>query len=123
MRNLNHRISSAPSLTGSFAVSLLCSLAWPGCGGGAPIGNPSDGDTNPDSGAPMVTLLCPEPNPFKPTLPNTVVIHDLVTSADATWTADKVYVLLDNYEVTGHSLTIEAGTTVCLTAATQQISR
>jgi len=59
-------------------------------------------------------VFCPEADPFSPKLPNSVVISDVVLKADTTWTADKVYLIGDDFKVEGHTLTVEAGTTICL---------
>ena len=87
---------------------------------------PADGGTVPgeggggDGGADGATadlpkpVFCPEANPFSPKNPNSVVISDVVLQADTTWTADKVYLIGDDFKVEHHTLTVEAGTTICL---------
>lgn len=59
-------------------------------------------------------VLCPEANPFSPTNPNSVLINDVVLQQDETWTADKVYLIGDDFKIENHTLTVEAGTTICL---------
>lgn len=59
-------------------------------------------------------VFCPEANPFSPKNPNSVVISDTVLQADATWTADKVYLIGADFKIQNHKLTVEAGTTICL---------
>jgi hypothetical protein len=59
-------------------------------------------------------VLCPESNPFSPKNNNSVNIDDTVLKADATWTADKVYLIGSDFRIENHILTIEAGTTICL---------
>ncbi|HEY8073001.1 MAG TPA: hypothetical protein VIF62_02800 [Labilithrix sp.] len=77
----------------------------------------SDGGGDASDGG-MVDLpkpvLCPEANPFSPKNPNSVLVNDVVLQADTTWTADKVYLIGDDFKVEGHTLTVEAGTTICL---------
>jgi hypothetical protein len=63
--------------------------------------------------APKATL-CPEPNPISPKNANSVSIDDVVLMADAHWTADKVYLIGDDFKIEGHTLTVDAGTTICL---------
>lgn len=78
----------------------------------------SGNTTTPDSG-PTVELpkpvLCPETDYVTPKLPNSVYIGDVVLNADTTWTADKIYLINDDFKIQGHKLTVEAGTTICLT--------
>ncbi len=59
-------------------------------------------------------VLCPEANPFSPKNANSVRVDDTVLKADATWTADKVYLIGDDLKIEDHVLTVEAGTTICL---------
>lgn len=87
---------------------------------GTPTPTPDGGgghvDVHPDSGTANLPkpVLCPEANPFSPKNPNSVVVSETVLSADTTWTADKVYLVGDDFKVRGHKLTVEAGTTICL---------
>ena len=80
------------------------------------LGDDSSSPT--DGGAATAELpqpvLCPEPNPFSPKNPNSVRIDDTVLKEDATWTADKVYLIGDDFKIENHKLTVEAGTTICL---------
>lgn len=82
-------------------------------GGGAGQGGNAGGAGQGGSGPVVTPVLCPETNPYQPTLPNTVQITEPTLSNDATWTADKVYVVGAVLDPAGHKLTIEAGTTVC----------
>lgn len=84
----------------------------PGTDGGAT----NEGGNTGDGGSVELPkpVLCPEANPFSPKLPNSVHIDDTVLKADATWTADKVYLIGDDFKIEGHKLTVEAGTTICL---------
>lgn len=59
-------------------------------------------------------VFCPEANPFSPKNANSVRIDDSVLKEDATWTADKVYLIGDDFKIENHKLTVEAGTTICL---------
>jgi hypothetical protein len=59
-------------------------------------------------------VFCPEADPFSPKNPNSVVISDVVLKEDTTWTSDKVYLIGDDFKIEGHTLTVEAGTTICL---------
>jgi hypothetical protein len=81
----------------------------------------TDSSTGTDSGTEGGTtkplpqaVLCPEPNPFSPKNANSVNIDDTVLKADAHWTADKVYLIGDDFQVEDHTLTVDAGTTICL---------
>ncbi|MDB4946654.1 MAG: putative secreted protein [Labilithrix sp.] len=77
----------------------------------------SEGGTTEDGG-PAADLpkpvFCPEADPFAPKNPSSVVVSDTVLKADATWTADKVYLIGDDFSIEHHTLTVEAGTTICL---------
>jgi hypothetical protein len=78
--------------------------------GGADSPSTSDG-----AAAELPTpVLCPEADPFSPKNANSVRIDDVVLQEDATWTADKVYLIGDDFKIQGHTLTVEAGTTICL---------
>lgn len=79
-------------------------------GGTTDSGNATDGGT---AELPK-PVLCPEANPFSPKNPSSVRVDDIVLQADATWTADKVYLIGDDFKIQGHKLTVEAGTTICL---------
>jgi hypothetical protein len=59
-------------------------------------------------------VLCPESDFVSPKLSNSVYIGDVVLQADATWTPDKIYLINDDFKIQGHTLTIEAGTTICM---------
>jgi hypothetical protein len=82
-----------------------------GQGGDQGAGGDGAGGSGGDLPAPV---LCPEPNPFSPQNDNSVVISDVVLAEDTTWTADKVYLVGDDFKVKNHTLTVEAGTTICL---------
>ncbi|HEX3852698.1 MAG TPA: hypothetical protein VHW01_17155 [Polyangiaceae bacterium] len=107
--------------------------ANPGAGGANPAeaGNSSseagathgEAGANPGSGgsgggasnlppAPKATL-CPESDPISPKNANSVSVQGVVLSTDAHWTADKVYLIGDDYKIEGAKLTIDAGTTIC----------
>jgi hypothetical protein len=58
--------------------------------------------------------LCPETDFVTPKLPNSVVIGDVVIKEDTTWTADKIYVVYQDFKVKNHKLTVQPGTTICL---------
>ncbi len=80
---------------------------------------PADASNGKDAGVdggitPNAGMFCPETNPISPVNANSVVVSDPVIPADTTWTADKVYLIGDDYRVEGHTLTVEAGTTICL---------
>lgn len=81
-------------------------------------GTDADASTTPGTDGGTADLpkpvFCPEANPFSPKNPNSVVISDVVLKADTTWTSDKVYLIGDDFKVEGHTLTVEAGTTICL---------
>ncbi|HEY1533178.1 MAG TPA: hypothetical protein VGF76_04145, partial [Polyangiaceae bacterium] len=62
--------------------------------------------------APKATL-CPEPDPISPKNANSVSVQDVVLMADAHWTADKVYLIGDDFKIEHHTLTVDAGTTIC----------
>ena len=89
-----------------------------------PPGQTPDSGTEPDSGgggeADSGTaelpqpVFCPESNPFSPKNANSVLVNDVVLKEDQTWTADKVYLIGDDFKIQGHKLTVEAGTTICL---------
>lgn len=116
---------------------LLAALGGHGCAAAAndadvDLGGPADaggGDAAPSkdggpgagdrdgrgaSGGPG-PALCPETDIGSPKLPNTVVVDDDLLGADATWTADKIYVVTRDLGVKGHKLTVAPGTTICLT--------
>jgi hypothetical protein len=83
----------------------------PGAGDDAGAdGSSSDGGTA-DLPKPV---FCPESSPFSPKNANSVRVDDVVLKEDTTWTADKVYLIGDDFKVEGHKLTVEAGTTICL---------
>lgn len=82
-----------------------------GDAGPANDAGPSDGGATADLPKPV---LCPEANPFSPKNPNSVRIDDVVLKEDQTWTADKVYLIGDDFKIENHTLTVEAGTTICL---------
>jgi hypothetical protein len=79
-------------------------------------GTVSEGGTTGDGGSAELPqpVLCPEANPFAPKNPSSVVVSDTVLQTDTTWTADKVYLIGDDFKIQGHKLTVEAGTTICL---------
>lgn len=83
-----------------------------------PEGGAGDDAGPGDDGGATVELpkpvLCPESNPFSPKNPNSVRVDDTVLKEDTTWTADKVYLVGDDFKIEGHTLTVEAGTTICL---------
>jgi hypothetical protein len=77
-------------------------------------GGDTDGGT--DSGTNVELpkpVLCPETNFVSPKLPNSVYVGDVTLAADTTWTADKIYLINDDFRIV-HKLTVEAGTTICL---------
>ncbi|HEX4338800.1 MAG TPA: hypothetical protein VH062_23000 [Polyangiaceae bacterium] len=59
-------------------------------------------------------VLCPEANPFSPKNANSVSIDEVVTTKDEHWTADKVYLIGDDFTVQNATLTVDAGTVICL---------
>lgn len=81
-------------------------------GGETPVdgGGGTDGSTTTELPKPV---LCPESDFVKPKLPNSVYIGDVTLMADTTWTADKIYLINDNFRIV-KKLTVEAGTTICL---------
>lgn len=81
--------------------------------GGMGTGGDATGGTG-GTGGSVAVMACPEPNLSSPTLPNSVQIVDATLLQDETWTADKVYLVSEDFSVDdGHTLTIEAGTVVC----------
>ncbi|HEY5372662.1 MAG TPA: hypothetical protein VIK01_03210 [Polyangiaceae bacterium] len=58
-------------------------------------------------------VFCPEPDPISPKNANSVSVQDVVLMADAHWTADKVYLIGDDFKIEHHTLTVDAGTTIC----------
>ena len=79
-----------------------------------------DGSTSPDGGTDAESnvdlpkpVFCPVADPFKPT-GNAVVVSDTVLKEDTKWTADKVYLVGDDFKIQKYKLTVEAGTTICL---------
>jgi hypothetical protein len=86
----------------------------PADGGMMPGADGGEGGTEGGTADLPKPVFCPEANPFAPKNPSSVVISDVVLAADATWTADKVYLIGDDFKVEGHKLTVEAGTTICL---------
>lgn len=88
---------------------------------------PGDGPTTPDASTDAETgkgpdggnaelpkpVFCPIADPFKPT-GNAVVVSDTVLKEDTKWTADKVYLIGDDFKIQKYKLTVEAGTTICL---------
>ncbi|MEP7051726.1 MAG: hypothetical protein ABJB12_15290 [Pseudomonadota bacterium] len=60
-------------------------------------------------------VLCPESDPIHPKLANSVAVQDVTLKSDTHWTSDKVYLIQDDFKVEGHTLTIDAGTVICLT--------
>lgn len=84
----------------------------------AQAGDAGGGDaTSPGDGATAELpkpVLCPEANPFAPKDPRSVVVSDVVLKEDTTWTADKIYLIGDDFKIENHKLTVEAGTTICL---------
>lgn len=94
-----------------------------GAGGGGQGGDGQGGDGQGAAGGAggsggggdlPTPVLCPEPNPFSPQNENSVVIGDVVIAEDTTWTADKVYLVGEDFKVKNATLTVEAGTTICL---------
>ncbi len=79
-------------------------------------GGGSDSGSTTDGGHVEVPepVFCPETNPFSPKNPSSVVVSDVVLQQDETWTADKVYLIGDDFKIENHTLTVEAGTTICL---------
>jgi hypothetical protein len=59
-------------------------------------------------------VLCPEADPINPKNPNSVSVQGTGLDKDETWTADKIYLIGRDFTITGHALTVEAGTTICL---------
>ncbi len=99
--------------------------ANPGEGGTSPGeagATPGEAGSNPGSAgtgggsvlppAPKATL-CPEPDPLSPKNANSVAVQDVVLMADTHWTADKVYLIGDDFKIEHHTLTVDAGTTIC----------
>ncbi|MEO8900953.1 MAG: hypothetical protein ABI488_04825 [Polyangiaceae bacterium] len=60
-------------------------------------------------------ILCPESDPIHPKLPNSVDVQGVTLTADTHWTSDKIYMIQDDFKVEGHTLTIDAGTVICMT--------
>lgn len=85
----------------------------PGADGGSPPGDAGSSDADVPTDLPK-PVFCPEANPFSPKNASSVVVDDVVLKADTTWTADKVYLIGDDFKIEGHTLTVEAGTTICL---------
>jgi hypothetical protein len=83
--------------------------------GGSSAGGSGGGGT-------VKPILCPETDALKPKNPNTVLVLDNNLTADEHWTADKVYVISvpqgfgNGLDLDGHTLTIDAGTVICLDA-------
>jgi len=59
-------------------------------------------------------ILCPEKNAISPKNKNSVAVQGVTLTEDAHWTADKVYLVGDDFKVEGHTLTVDAGTVICL---------
>jgi hypothetical protein len=87
--------------------------ATPGEAGANPgsSGNGSGGASNLPP-APKA-VFCPESDPISPKNANSVSVQDVVLMADAHWTADKVYLIGDDFKIEHHTLTVDAGTTIC----------
>jgi hypothetical protein len=80
----------------------------PGDEGGTDGG--TDGSTTASLPKPV---LCPETDFVNPKLPNSVYIGNVDLAADTTWTADKIYLINDDFRII-HKLPVEAGTTICM---------
>jgi hypothetical protein len=65
-------------------------------------------------GGQVVSAYCPLKNPYNAEAEGGVTVNETILGKDTVWEGNKVYVVLVNLEVDdGHSLTIEAGATVC----------
>lgn len=85
----------------------------PATDGGGTDGGGTDGGDGGNVDLPK-PVLCPETNPFSPKLPNSVQVQGVTMTADDHWTADKIYLIGDDFKVEGHKLTVDPGTTICL---------
>jgi hypothetical protein len=88
--------------------------------GGAGVGGMTTGPgsggatTTGTGGAPSTGMLCPD-SLFSPKNANSVQVTDATLMADTTWDASHVYLVTQSFEVDDlKTLTIEAGTVVCL---------
>jgi hypothetical protein len=91
--------------------------------GGAGAGGVNAGGAGAGGAGPGLTpILCPETDAIHPKNPATIVITDGKLTEDAHWTSDHIYVLsvspgafsAPGLVVGGHTLTIDAGTIVCI---------
>ena len=117
-----HKRLGLGSILVGLAIFVACQPTNDNSGDGDPPASPDGGsptlDGGDDDGGETAELpkpvLCPEASPFSPKNPNSVRVDDTVLKEDATWTADKVYLIGDDFKIEGHTLTVEAGTTICL---------
>ncbi len=85
---------------------------------GEPGGDTSSGAAGSGGGTTLPpapkAILCPESDPIHPKLANSVDVQGVTITADTHWTADKIYLIQDDFKVEGHTLTIDAGTVICM---------
>jgi hypothetical protein len=83
--------------------------------GSPDVGAAGAGDTLPPAPA---AIVCPDPDPFHPAA-TSVSVQGAVLTADAHWTADKTYLIFDDYALDNHVLTVDAGTVICMSNQAQ----